>query len=262
MRYAPAFLLVWLAALTADGPTAATVDGWTRHAALVEARLTRDIHDGPFLAIDQPSEAGARARMMAGAFVTTKVDTRDRDGRRVDVPDGLVHDWRGDVFIPGATVDSILSRLEHDAPPAPPTEVLSSRLLGAGPGWNRVGLIVQRRKGITVVYETEHLVTFKRLQADRAVATSVATRITELDDYGTPQQKAKAPGDDHGFLWRWNAYWRFQQSPGGVTAECESISLSRDVPSVVRFIAGPIIDSTARESMTGALEAMSRAFRR
>jgi hypothetical protein len=263
MRFIQALgILTSIASLPPPGPAPAALDGWLRHVALVEARLARDVHDGPFLDINQPSQAGERERMMAGALVTSAVDTRDGQGRKVEVPGGLVHDWRGDVFIPGATLDQILARLEHAAPPAPPTEVLSSRILDAGPGWNRVGLIVQRRKVITVVYATEHMVTFQRVQADRAVVTSVATSITELDDYGTPSQKPKAPGDDHGFLWRWNAYWRFQQTPAGVTAECESVSLSRDVPSVIRFVAGPIIESTARESMTGALDAMNRAFRK
>jgi hypothetical protein len=75
-------------------------------------------------------------------------------------------------------------------------------------------------------------------------------------------QKPAPPDDDHGFLWRWNAYWRFQETPAGVIAECESISLSRNMPGVIRFIAGPIIRNTAHESMTSALEAMHHAFRR
>lgn len=262
MRYAPALILTSIAMMPAADPAARTIDGWRRHVALVEARLARAIDDGPFLAIDEASRRTERARMMAGALITSPVDTRDGRGREVEVPGGLVHDWRGDVFIPGATLDQILTRLEHAPPPAPPTEVLSSRLLDAGPGWNRIGLIVQRRKVITVVYETEHMVTFRRLSSDRAVVTSVATSITELADFGTPAQKPKAPGDDHGFLWRWNAYWRFQQTFAGVAAECESVSLSRDVPSVIRFVAAPIIEGTARESMSGALDAMSGAFRR
>lgn len=262
MRYAQVLVLSSLVAVSASGPAPGTLGGWARHVAIVEARMAHELHDGPFLAIDAPERAADRDRMLAGAFVTAAVETRDARGREIDVPGGLVHDWRGDVFIPGATLDQILARLEHAAPPAPPAEVLSSRIIEAGPGWNRVGLVVQRRKVISVVYATEHLVTFRRLLPDRATSTSIATSIAELDGYGTPNQKAKAPGDDHGFLWRWNAYWRFQQTPRGVTAECESVSLSRDVPSLIRFAAAPIIESTARESMTGALDAMYRAFRR
>ena len=69
-------------------------------------------------------------------------------------------------------------------------------------------------------------------------------------------------GDDRGFLWRLNAYWRYEQAANGVIAECESISLSRSVPRVIRLVAAPVIQSTARESMTSALDAMQRAFRR
>ena len=251
-----------IAVLSAAGPDKGTLAGWARYVAAVEARLARDVQAGPFLAIDAPEHADDRRRMLSGAPITTPVDTRGAEGAEIDVPDGLVHDWRGDVLIPGATLDQILARLERAAPPAPPNEVLASRILEAGPGWNRVALTLRRQKVISVVYATEHLVTFRRLPPGRAVSSSIATSITELADYGTARQRPVPAGDDHGFLWRWNAYWRFQETPAGVIAECESISLSRGMPGVIRFIAGPIIRDTARESMTSALEAMRAAFRR
>src|SRR5262245_17656152 len=211
-----ALVLSSIVAVSAAGPEAATVAGWARYVAAVETRMARDMRDGPFLDIDALRRADDRRRMMAGAFVASAVDTRGEQGRAIGVSGGLVHDWRGDVFIPGATLDQILARLEHAAPPAPPNEVLSARILDSGAGWNRVGLIVQRRKVITVVYATEHMVTFRRLSADRATSTSIATSVSELDGYGTPAQRRKGPDEDHGFLWRWNAYWRFQQTPAGV----------------------------------------------
>src|SRR4029079_5360247 len=138
----------------------ATLAAWTRYVAAAEARTQLDLRAGRFLAIDVADRAADRRRMMAGAFVTSAVEARDARGHEIDVPGGLVHDWGGDVFIPGATVDQILARLEHAAPPAPPNEVLSSRIVDTGEGWNRVRLILQRRKIISVVYATEHLVTF------------------------------------------------------------------------------------------------------
>jgi len=257
-----AFVLSSLAIVSAADPAPSTLTGWSRYVAAAEARTERELRAGPFLAIDGADRADDRRRMMAGTFVTSAVETRDAMGREIDVPGGLVHDWRGDVFIPGARLDQILGRLEREAPPAPPNDVLSARIVDTGPGWNRVALTLRRQKVISVYYATEHLVTFRRLQAGRATSSSVATSITELADYGTPKQKPVAAGDDHGFLWRWNAYWRFEETPAGVIAECESISLSRGVPGVIRFIAGPIIRDTARESMTGALDAMRGAFRR
>lgn len=258
---AAALVLSSVVVLSAAGPDAETLAGWTRYVAAVEGRLAHEIRSGPFLMIDAPQRADERRHVASGALVTAAVKTTGADGTEIDVANGLVHDWRGDVMIPSATVEGILARLERQTPPAPASEVLSARIVDAGPGWNRLAMTLRRQKVISVFYATEHMVTFQRLQPGRATSRSVATSITELADYGTPAQKAVRPGEDHGFLWRWNAYWRFEQTPAGVIAECESISLSRDVPGVVRFIAGPIIRDTARESMTGALEAMRAAFR-
>lgn len=260
LTLAAGMVLTSIAGLAAATPTPATLTGWARYVAIVEERSARAGGTGSFLCIDAPERATDRRRMMAGELVTTSLPTLDPQGREVSMPGALVHDWRGDVFIPGATVDRIVTRLEHEAPPAAPNTVLSSRLLERGPTWNRVALILQRHKVITIVYATEHRVTFERPEAGRATSTSIATRIREIENYGTPQQTEVAEGDDHGFLWRWNAYWRFAQTSTGVVAECESVSLSRDVPSLIRMVAGSIIRGTARESMTSALEAMRAAF--
>src|SRR5215471_6003825 len=97
-----ALALSSIAVVSAAGPDQPTLDGWARYVAAAEARMARDLRDGPFLAIDAPGHGEDRQRMMAGAFVTTAVETRDAQGHDIDVPGGLVHDWRGDVFIPGA----------------------------------------------------------------------------------------------------------------------------------------------------------------
>jgi hypothetical protein len=69
-------------------------------------------------------------------------------------------------------------------------------------------------------------------------------------------------GEDRGFLWRLNAYWRCQDVAGGAIAECESITLSRAVPFLVRFLVNPIVERTARESMERTLVAMRTRFAR
>src|SRR5258707_816067 len=96
----------------------------------------------------------------------------------------------------------------------------------------------------------------------RAASTSVATRIAELADADTPEERELPAADDRGFLWRLNAYWRYEEVPGGVIAECESISLSRDVPAFLRYLVNPLIESTARESMTRTLTALRSQFAR
>jgi hypothetical protein len=61
-----------------------------------------------------------------------------------------------------------------------------------------------------VTYNTEHSVEYRRLGGRRATSRAVATRIAELADAGTPAEREKGPGQDHGFLWRLNAYWRYE----------------------------------------------------
>ncbi len=78
-----------------------------------------------------------------------------------------------------------------------------------------------------------------------------------MADAGTPRERELSPDDDHGYLWRLNAYWRYESVAGGVIAECESVSLSRSVPFGLQYLAGPLIRSAARESMAHTLEALT-----
>jgi hypothetical protein len=90
--------------------------------------------------------------------------------------------------------------------------------------------------------------TFRRWSPTVATARSVATRIEQAD------------GGDHGFLWRLHSYWRYEEKPNGVLVELESLTLSRDVPALVRPIASPLVNRVARESTYRTLEALRRFF--
>jgi hypothetical protein len=173
----------------------------------------------------------------------------------VDVPSALVHHWRGAVLVRGVTVDSLLKRLQA-GPPAQ-RDVLKAAVLSRGPASMKVYLRLQRTRIVTVVYDTEHDVAFSRLDAAHATSASVATEIRQVENAGQAGERPLAAGADDGYLWRLNSYWRYEQVPAGVIAECESLTLSRNVPFGLRTIAGPIISSTARESMDAALAAVA-----
>ena len=82
----------------------------------------------------------------------------------------------------------------------------------------------------------------------------------ELDQAGTPAEREKPEGKDHGFLWKLNSYWRYQQVDGGVLVECESLTLSRGVPAILAPFVKPIISGVARESMKRTLTSMRDRF--
>jgi hypothetical protein len=121
---------------------------------------------------------------------------------------------------------------------------------------------LRRESIITVTYNTEHDVRYKRLSPTLASSRSVATKIAELDEAGTKQEREKPVGQDHGFLWRLNAYWRYQQVDGGVIVECESASLSRGVPMLLRPFVTGTVERIARESLQKTLESLRAEFKK
>ena len=97
-----------------------------------------------------------------------------------------------------------------------------------------------------------------------AVATARSTnkRIAELEDADTPGERERPIGNDSGFLWRLNSYWRFQQVGNDVLMSCESISLSRSIPRFVSMAFGWIVDSVPRESLENTLQGIRDGFKK
>ena len=139
--------------------------------------------------------------------------------------------------------------------------MLASKILEDRGDTLRVYLKLTRKELITVTYNTEHLVELTRHGPGRASSRSVATKIAELADAGTPREREKPAGSDLGLLWRLNAYWWYEEVPGGVLVECESLSLSRGIPLLLKPFASGTVDRIARESMARTLETFSQQTR-
>jgi len=209
-------------------PSRETLDAWQQYASDVEARLDR-------------------TRRAAG---TLSGGTVAANGESVAVPSGTISHWRGAVFIRGVTLDRVLDGLMHPGTPPPQPEVVSSRVIARDGDSLRVYIRLVRHAIITVTYDTEHRMTFIRHSPALATARSTATRIEEVG------------GGDRGFLWGLQSYWRYEQRPGGVLVELESLTLSRSVPALVRPIAMPRVNQIGRESMVGTLDALRRFYER
>jgi putative flippase GtrA len=171
-------------------------------------------------------------------------------GESIGVPGGTIHDWRGSTLVHSVTVETLIHALMYPGTPPPQEDVLEARVLGRSGDSLRVYLKVVRRTIMTVTYETEHLVTFERQGPGLACSRSISTRIAESD------------GRDRGFLWRLNSYWRYVQVGRDVRVEMQSLSLSRDVPTLLKPVAGPVVNRIARESMTKTLDAVRQFFER
>ena len=180
----------------------------------------------------------------AGLRVTEDVTA---NGASVRLGSGTISDWRGTVLVPGVTLDQLLHRLQYPGTPPPQEDVVASRVIARSEdGTLRVAIRLVRHAIVTVAYDTEHEMRFHRETPTVATARSVATRIEEIG------------GTYHGFLWRLNSYWRYEQVAGGVRVDLRSLTLSRDVPALVRPIAAPLVNRIARESVVRTLAALQR----
>jgi len=248
-------LLAVLAAVTAASasgqalrpPVAA---GWQAYLIAVEARITKE----------RGQAIPRRPGVDRGEIFIEQVSTRGPNGD-LEVPDAGVHHWRGTVLVPGARLEEVVSRLEREPPDTRQEDVVSSSILQARPAWIKVAIRVRRSLIMSAVFDTEHEVYFERYGPSRAASWSIATKIVEIADAGTAKERPKGPEQDRDLLWRWNAYWRYEQVQRGLLVECESITLSRPVPFMLKPVAGPLVSHVARESMDRTLAVFRDRFR-
>jgi putative flippase GtrA len=244
--------------------SAETLAAWREYERRVDERYEGLANaNGDFLAhaeFDLPD--GWRDTVSRGGVAMARLEGTGPRAAKVSVPGGRIHHWAGAVFVPGVTLDQVLARLKGNAGREADLydDVVASKLLGRDGDRLRVFMKLRRESIITVSYNTEHAVEYRRLGPSRATSRSVAARIAELADAGTPREREKPAGEDHGFLWRLNAYWRYEQVDGGVLIECESVTLSRSVPALVGPMVNPIVDRLARESLERTLTQLKRAL--
>jgi hypothetical protein len=125
----------------------------------------------------------------------------------------------------------------------------------------RVFMRFRQTKIITVVLDTEHEVRYQRLDSMRAASRSISTRVQEVENAGTSNEHDLPEGEDNGYLWRINSYWRFLERDGGVYVQCESVSLTRDIPVGLGWLAAPFVESIPRESLSFMLIATRKQFK-
>jgi hypothetical protein len=232
-----------------------TLQAFDRYVRATEARLNGD---GPFLWIDGLPEKKRREALEVVRHSQLSIEQLDmkENGREIDVPGGMIHHWVGTAFVQGATIDRALGLLQdynaHQRIYAPTVE--ASKLLSRDGDRFRLFLRFMMKKVITVVVNSEHEAQFRRAAEDRAEGWIHSTRIAEVENPGTSTEREKPVGNDGGYLWRLNTYWRLVARDGGLYIHCESVSLSRGIPVGFGWLVGPFVTSIPRESLTFTLE--------
>jgi hypothetical protein len=242
----------------------ATNAAFDRYVALTEQRNQHELQTGQHLlwvdSLPDAERAKAYAELKQGAVKMSKLDTRD-NGAEIPVPDGMIHHWVGLAFIPGAHVDDVLAILEeydHQSTYYAP-DVERSKIESRDGDHFRVLLRFRRHKVVTVVLDTEHDVRYFRDSPTLAHSRSSTVRISQVENPGKSDEQLKPAGDDDGFLWRMDTWWRVVERDGGVYVQSEVVSLTRDIPTGVAWLVRPFVTSIPQESLEFTMEATRRA---
>jgi len=235
-----------------------TLQSWDIYTQLTEKRISKELKVGSdFLLMDFMKPANAskvQGVLKSGKVYAERMKTLDDKGREIDVSSGLIHHWYGAIFIPDIKVEPLLRWIQdYDNQYKYFKEVEKSKLVSNHDDTYRIFLRLTRTKVVTVHYNTEHTVVYENNGAGRASSRSFTTKIAEINNAGTTSEKEAPVGNDSGYLWRLNSYWRFKEQGGGVVIECESVSLSRGIPFGFGWLIGDYIESIPRESLESAL---------
>lgn len=242
-----------------------TVEAFDRYVHATETRMDAELGDADrflWVATLPAAERAARLATLArGGLVIEPLTTTDH-GRRIDIPDGLVHHWMGLAFLPGVRLEQAVALLQdydrHGVIYQP--RIARSALHAADGDRFRFHLRFLMTKVITVVIDSEHEARFARPSPDRAYSRIVSTRLAEVEHPGTAEERQKPIGRDGGYLWRLNSYWRFLERDGGTYLQCESLSLTRGIPLGLGWVIGPFVTSLPRESLEFTLVTTRRAL--
>jgi len=228
-------------------PSPAAVAGFNAYVSGVEGRLgTEHRRRDGFLA----GEAGSqerRARLRSGELMVERMTPQ----QGVELPGALLHDWRATAFAPGATAaDFVRLMQDFDAwPRVYAAQVMQARRTNADGDHFEATMRVRQTHVITVVMDTDWEVQFGRLDAQHGWSVSRSTRIAEVEGAGTSEERALSESQEHGFLWRSNTYWSYEERDGGLYMQVESVSLTRGVPLGLGWAVRPFIESVPRDSL-------------
>lgn len=239
----------------AEAPRAAVI-AFNDYCRRIESQLATEHRSAQSFLAMAPAE---EARLRGGEVVIERL-APDSD----DLPGAILHDWRGTAFAPGATVADF-ERLMQDFDAYPQhfaPQVLEARTVARHGDQMQSWMRVRQRHVITVVMDSRYDIAYGHLDARHGYSISRSTEIDEIAGAGTSQERRLGAGEEHGFLWRLNTYWSYEERDGGLYLQVEAVSLTRAIPRGLGWAIGPYVQSVPRDSLKFTLESAVKALRR
>ena len=234
-----------------------TVRAWEDYVKTTESRMqARLAGKVPFLWMDESPER--RRRVRQGEILAAPAV----DSGRTRVPQGLIHHWVGAVFIPNASLDRVFGVVhdyDHYRDYFEPTVIASKLLSRSDNQWKFSMRWLKKVLIVTAVIDAEYDSVEVRLDRNRCYGLSWSTRIQEIRNYGSTDERRLPPDAGSGYIWRVYSVARYEERDGGVCAELEALVLSRDVPAYLRWLVDPIVSRLSRNALLTSLEQTRRA---
>jgi putative flippase GtrA len=236
-------------------------EAFDRYARLAESRMDREKRgELPFLSMDALPEnerRDAEARLQRGEIVIHRQQSAD-EGK---FPDALCHHWIGTVLVRHTSISRIIRVMQRydDYAEIYSPAIRRAKTLAHDGNSFRVYLQLFQKKVLTALLNTESVVTYVPVSPNRMQVRSVSTRIAELQGSGDGEEREKPIGHDNGYLWRFNNYCALEDRAEGTYVQCETVSLSRDVPFGLGWLVGPFVTGIPRESLEFTLRALREA---
>jgi hypothetical protein len=258
MRGLPAWaaVLAAVAAMSslagAEEPTPAAQAGFDAYVRRVEMRLAQERGQAGMILAPVDWQ-----RVRAGEVVVEELTPKGE----AELPGALIHDWRGTAFVPGATAEDFERVLRDfaDYPKIFAPQVESAQVLASDADQAQVTMRVKQQHVITVVLDTTYAITYARAGAGSGEKWgTIDSRSTQVKEIGG-DGRALSAADAHGFLWRMNTYWSYEERDGGLYVQIESVSLTRGIPTGLGWAVGPFVESVPKESIEFTVRAVMRA---
>jgi len=228
-----------------------TCAAWNAYLRTAETRMQAHLGQGAhFLWTDEAPDRDPMLR--EGAIL---VSAGAGSGTQA-VPGGLIHDWVAAMFIPHADLAGVL-RVAHDYAdykqfykPA----IIDSKLLGSGSGEESFEMrSLHHVLVITAVMDSQFVAHDFPVDAKRWYIVADATRVQDVENYGQPDERLLPPDHGKGYVWRLHTMTRYEERNGGVYVEMETIALSREVPTALRWMINPVVARFSRSELTMSL---------
>ncbi len=228
-----------------------TLKAWDAYVRSADSRMqARLASRRPFLWTDEAPDRSRR--LQRGKTLVVPVTENGAQS----VPNGLIHDWMGAVFIPNVTLAKVTAVLrdygrykEYYKP-----VVADSKVLACTETDQRFSMIWQQRVlFVSAAIEGQYQAHDFAVDGRRGYSIANTTQMREIEGYGQSTERFLPPGQGDGFIWRLHSIARYEERDGGVYLELEAIALTRDIPASFGWLMNPVVKHLSINSLTTAL---------